>query len=435
MSFVKLDCGILRSSLWAEDAETRIVFLTLLALSDADGFVEAAAPGLALSANVPLDRVRAALARLEAPDPDSRTPSDEGRRVLHVEGGYHIVNYSKYRAIRDPDVRRQQTREAVARHRATMAGKSKNYCKPKKANVSQCKPMKANVSQRKPPKAQEDVDVEEEVEEVEEVEADLSADLKPPSQSSSAADLGGMAGEESERQKRVGEEKPCPPDTMTAPAALQRAAPPTPTVRDGPGAHPPRPCASTGLLCESDEADLAASEAFAARPVVPDDLPLPSLNDLALAWNGLGRFTPVSGLTREREVAFRRCCADAFFREHFLAALHKAARLDWCNGLGSRGWQMTLAWFLKPDNVRKIVEATISESGTARRAWPKGKHPEECPRCKGAQATEWWSCPRHTTAKSLFCLPHEQTPFCGCEGAAWVARPCEFVPEARSATR
>lgn len=97
MPFVKLDCDILDSSLWCESPVTRVVFLTMLPMAGSSGLVRATAPGIAKRAHLALELVRESLARLEAPDPDSRTLEDEGRRIRRVDGGYQIVNYLLYR--------------------------------------------------------------------------------------------------------------------------------------------------------------------------------------------------------------------------------------------------------------------------------------------------------------------------------------------------
>jgi hypothetical protein len=98
MAFVKLDCGILDSSLWSEDLSVRVVFLTMLAMSDANGLVAATAPGIAARARLSLDDTRAALDVLSSPDQDSRSLADEGRRIRRVDGGFFLVNYEQYRA-------------------------------------------------------------------------------------------------------------------------------------------------------------------------------------------------------------------------------------------------------------------------------------------------------------------------------------------------
>ena len=97
MPYVKLDCGILDSSLWVEDPLVRVVFLTMLAMCDSEGLCPATAPGISRRANLPLDATRTALARLEAPDPDDRSRVSEGRRIIRAPGGYQVVNYLSYR--------------------------------------------------------------------------------------------------------------------------------------------------------------------------------------------------------------------------------------------------------------------------------------------------------------------------------------------------
>jgi len=98
MSFVKLDTGVLDSTLWLENAETRVVFVTMLAMARPDGLCESTAPGIARRANLPIDEVRASLAKLEAPDPDSRSAENDGRRIMRVDGGFLLTTYKKYRA-------------------------------------------------------------------------------------------------------------------------------------------------------------------------------------------------------------------------------------------------------------------------------------------------------------------------------------------------
>ena len=92
MAFVKLDTGILDSSLWVEDAATRIVFITMLAMSDAEGLCAATAPGIARRANLPLGQVRKALAELEGPDPESRTL--EGRFKIALPSGASLQRFA-----------------------------------------------------------------------------------------------------------------------------------------------------------------------------------------------------------------------------------------------------------------------------------------------------------------------------------------------------
>lgn len=122
MAFVKLDCGILDSTLWV-DREARELFVTALLMAepfelrekasqisikslDETGFivpvgwygrVEAAGIGIVRRAGMEVEAGLAALERLGNPEMESRTPDFGGRRMVRVAGGFIILNFSKYR--------------------------------------------------------------------------------------------------------------------------------------------------------------------------------------------------------------------------------------------------------------------------------------------------------------------------------------------------
>lgn len=119
-SFVKLYGSILGSSVWSESLPTRIVWITMLALADERGKVEASVSGLARIANVTRAQCENALERLTAPDPDSKSPEFEGRRIEKVSGGWMILNYLAYRDLRSP--RQVAEAERKARWRKGKSG-------------------------------------------------------------------------------------------------------------------------------------------------------------------------------------------------------------------------------------------------------------------------------------------------------------------------
>jgi hypothetical protein len=92
-TYVPLFQDIRQSSLWAHDSDIRIVWVTLLTLVDPEGFVCAAVPGLAVTANVHIDKVREAIKLFESPDPDSRSEAHEGRRIERVPRGWRVLNF------------------------------------------------------------------------------------------------------------------------------------------------------------------------------------------------------------------------------------------------------------------------------------------------------------------------------------------------------
>lgn len=117
--YTKLFAKILQSSVWLEDNGTRIVWITLLATMDETGFAAfSSVRNLAHTARVSLKAAQAAIARLEAPDPDSGDPDHDGRRIARVPGGWLVLNGPKYRALATADHVRARTRERVARWRA-----------------------------------------------------------------------------------------------------------------------------------------------------------------------------------------------------------------------------------------------------------------------------------------------------------------------------
>jgi hypothetical protein len=118
MAFVKLYDRILNSSLNDEGLAVRWLFITMLAMSSPHGKVTATRRALARAANIPQADADAALEVLLAPDPSSTTEAEGGRRVLQEgQNQWLLVNYEKYRQMRDEDREREQARLRQRRHR------------------------------------------------------------------------------------------------------------------------------------------------------------------------------------------------------------------------------------------------------------------------------------------------------------------------------
>lgn len=118
VGYTKLFSSITDSTVWREPDRTRLVWITMLAMADADGYVAASVPGLADRARVPLGDCLTALDAFRAPDEWSRTKEYEGRRIMDVDGGWQLLNHGKYRAIQDAEHRREQARVGMQRLRA-----------------------------------------------------------------------------------------------------------------------------------------------------------------------------------------------------------------------------------------------------------------------------------------------------------------------------
>lgn len=114
----RLFTKILDSSIWLEPTTTRIVWITLLAAMDEEGYAHfSAIENLASRARVSKREAQKAIDCFLNPDPNSENPANQGRRVERVPGGFLILNADEHRRTLNREIRREQTRLRVARHR------------------------------------------------------------------------------------------------------------------------------------------------------------------------------------------------------------------------------------------------------------------------------------------------------------------------------
>lgn len=114
---------ILESSLWIrESKETRLVWITLLAMKDRDGIVQSSLVGLADRAKVSDQECVKALEVLKSPDPNDTSKVEDGRRIREVPGGWQIINHDLYRF--STEARRMMWRESKALQRLNDREKS-----------------------------------------------------------------------------------------------------------------------------------------------------------------------------------------------------------------------------------------------------------------------------------------------------------------------
>lgn len=157
--FVKLFGSIITSTIWQEDPETKVVWITLLVLADAEGFVNTTIPGLANIANISIEKTREAIEKLESSDSDSRTTDFGGRRIAKVDGGWLILNYLKYRKARDPLERKEYMRKYMQEYRKQNVN---NVNKQNVNNVNNVNDVN-NVNHGKPKLAQAEAEAEEDL--------------------------------------------------------------------------------------------------------------------------------------------------------------------------------------------------------------------------------------------------------------------------------
>jgi hypothetical protein len=123
--WTKLFSDILTSSVWTEPSHVRLVWITILALCDADGLVRASVPGLASVARVEIGECENALRIFENPDKYSRSTDFDGRRLERMEGGWRVLNFKRFRDEMSAEQQKDYWRLKQRQHRerAKISGK------------------------------------------------------------------------------------------------------------------------------------------------------------------------------------------------------------------------------------------------------------------------------------------------------------------------
>lgn len=95
--------------------EALVTFQQLIVIADKHGVVDLTAEAISRRTTIPLTIIEKGLRALEKPDPESRTPDEGGRRIVRLSSkrswGWRIVNYLKYRDIRNQEARRDYHRQ------------------------------------------------------------------------------------------------------------------------------------------------------------------------------------------------------------------------------------------------------------------------------------------------------------------------------------
>lgn len=110
-TYTKLFRSLATSTICSESLSTRWLWIVMLSQCDKAGCVYGSIPGLARLSNISIQECEAALQSLMAPDPYSRTPDNEGRRLESIDGGWRLLNHAKYDAMRGEVERRERKRE------------------------------------------------------------------------------------------------------------------------------------------------------------------------------------------------------------------------------------------------------------------------------------------------------------------------------------
>ena len=106
------------------DWRALVTFQQMIVLCDSDGVVDMTPHAIAARTGIPIEHIEAGLRILENPDPYSRTPDNEGRRIEliddHRPWGWIIVNHAKYKYLLSREDKRQKDRLRMADKRERM---------------------------------------------------------------------------------------------------------------------------------------------------------------------------------------------------------------------------------------------------------------------------------------------------------------------------
>lgn len=107
-----------------------VTMKVLIVLSNDDGVIDMTAASISARTSIPVEIIEAGLTHLEQPDPYTRTPGEDGRRIVrldeHRPWGWRLVNYAKYRALRNMEQKKESDRERMRVKREEEKKNSKN---------------------------------------------------------------------------------------------------------------------------------------------------------------------------------------------------------------------------------------------------------------------------------------------------------------------
>ena len=101
--------------------EAIITFQQMIVLCDDEGFLDMTPPALAAKTSIPLEIIQKGIEILEKDDPYSRTPGEDGKRIIRISSnrpwGWKIVNHAKYRKMVSNEDRKKYMREYMREYR------------------------------------------------------------------------------------------------------------------------------------------------------------------------------------------------------------------------------------------------------------------------------------------------------------------------------
>ena len=103
--------------------EAIVTLQQMLVLCDPVGVIDMTPQAIAGKTSIPIEIILKGIEVLTSPDPHSRTPGEDGRRIAtideHRPWGWYIVNHAKYQRLKSAEEKREADRVRMAEKRNT----------------------------------------------------------------------------------------------------------------------------------------------------------------------------------------------------------------------------------------------------------------------------------------------------------------------------
>lgn len=105
----------------AENWQALITFQQMIILCDDSGVIDLTPSAISRRTGIPIEHIEAGIKTLESDDPYSRTPDENGRRIVRLDDhrpwGWRIVNHQKYKQMASYEDKKKADRERIAAKR------------------------------------------------------------------------------------------------------------------------------------------------------------------------------------------------------------------------------------------------------------------------------------------------------------------------------
>jgi hypothetical protein len=122
--------------------EAIVTFQQMIVLSDSEGIVDYTPMALSATTSIPIEIITKGIEILSRPDPYSRTPGNEGKRIelldSHRNWGWKIVNHKYYRDLSSKEDKKEKDKLRISLKREEKKANKIN-------NVADCSILSQNV--------------------------------------------------------------------------------------------------------------------------------------------------------------------------------------------------------------------------------------------------------------------------------------------------